>query len=319
VTLTNIRLSQAAAPRILRIVGDDRSGTTVIGTVLGQLPDAIFVGEAGQVWRAFTTPEWRCSCGDLLTSCPFWREVRSQSCVDVNFDVNLLRIITEQYLRVRPGRMASLTRRSLDPLLAEFANALECIYTAIAATAGSGVIIDSGKSAPELLLAVRTLRLNLNILHVVRDPRAVAHSRSRQIPAMQSGSQWMASEGPVTSSMRWAVRNTLLEMIIARYASVHHRMRYEDFVTHPTRELKCLGTFLDTTSIADRLFETGGQIAVGPRHALDGNTRVLKSMSKIQLRLDDEWKSAMPFPKRVSASIPAFPLMLFYGYCTTTC
>lgn len=299
---------------ILRVVGDDRSGTTVIGTVLGQLPGATFVGEVSQVWRAFTTADWRCSCGQLLTSCPFWSAVRLRSQVDAHFDVNALRAITEQYLRVRPAQLVSLARRALPPTLADYTSALECVYEAIAVAADSTVIIDSSKSAPELLLALRTFRLRLDILHVVRDPRAVAHSRSRQIPAMQSGSQWMASEGAITSSLRWAVRNTLIEIAAARYASVGRRMRYEDFVTHPVREIQGLDIGCDTTGLADQLSGASGQIAVGSRHALDGNTRVLKGEPTIKLRLDSEWESAMPFSRRIAATIPALPLMLSYGY-----
>lgn len=309
--------SNIAEPRILRIVGDGRSGTTVIGTVLGQLPSAIFVGEVAQVWRAFTIPTWRCSCGESVASCSFWRDVRKQSQVDVKFDLDILRSTTEQCMRIRPMQLTNLVRRSLSPVLLNYAEALQCVYRAIAVTANTRLIVDSSKSAPELLLALRTFDLGLDVLHVVRDPRAVAYSQSRRPATVQPVSRWTA-ERVLTSSTRWAVRNTLLETIRARYASSQYRMRYEDFVTRTEPELRSLDRFLDTASIADQLSKTNGEIAVGPRHALDGNGRVLRQISGVRLRLDEEWRSAMSSPKRIAASIPAFPLMLFYGYYRNT-
>lgn len=318
-TLTDPIQSETVAPRILRIVGDNRSGTTVIGTILGQLPSATFVGELVQVWRAFTTPDWHCSCGQLLTSCPFWSDVRLRSNVDARFDVDRLRDATERYLRVRPIRLMSLVRRSLSSVLVDYAQALECVYRATAITAGAELIVDSSKSAPELLLALRAFRLDLDVLHIVRDPRAVAHSRSRQIPTMQPVSRWMPSEGAIRISARWSVRNILIEAILARYASAQHRMRYEDFVTDFTREirsLRSLNKVVDTTYITE-LLTADGQIAIKPGHVIDGNTRVLQHASHIQLRLDDEWKSAMPLSRQAAVCTPAFPLMLFYGYCAS--
>lgn len=304
-------------PHVLRIVGDGRSGSTVIGTVLSQVPSSIFVGEVAQVWRAFTTPSWACSCGELVADCAFWRDVRSHSMVDTSFDVGQLRDTTERFLRIRPLKLANLMRRPLDHRLVEYSQALQDIYRAIAATAGADLVVDSTKSAPELLLAVRTFSIRLDVLHLVRDPRAVTHSQARPRPAtMQSGFGWTA-ETAFTSSARWTIRNALIGLMLSRRTPVHRRMRYEDFVSHPALELRSLDQFVETTEIADQLERSGGQIAVGPRHALDGNGRVLEQRSKIQLRLDEEWKSAMPRSRRVAASIPALPLMLLYGYGVT--
>ncbi|HEY2767361.1 MAG TPA: sulfotransferase [Solirubrobacteraceae bacterium] len=297
------------------MVGDDRSGTTVIGTVLGQLPSATFVGEVSQVWRAFTTADWRCSCGEPLGTCHFWRNVRATSRVDADFDVDSLRAVTEQ-LRLRPRALARLVRPTLDPSFAIYAAALARIYEAIAQTAGATLIVDSSKSAPELLLTARTLELDLRVLHVVRDPRAVAHSRSRRIPAMQPGSQWMASTGPLASSLRWAVRNTLIEAALTRGSAARHRMRYEDFAADPARALRSVSVDRDLSAVLDELAETGGRLAIGPRHALDGNTRVLRRATSIEIGPDEEWRAAMSLSRRLAASVPALPLMFRYCYRT---
>ncbi len=302
-------------PTVLRVVGDDRSGTTVIGTVLGQLPGATFVGEVSQVWRAFTTADWRCSCGESLGACRFWRDVRATSRVDADFDVDSLRAITER-LRLRPRALAALARPTRGPSFTVYATALARVYEAIAQAAGATLIVDSSKSAPELLLAARTLELDLRVLHVVRDPRAVAHSRSRRIPAMQPGSQWMASAGPLSSSMRWAVRNALIEIVLARDATARSRMRYEDFAADPARALRSLCVDRDLSAVVDELAETGGRLAIGPRHALDGNTRVLRSAAKLEIGADEEWRSAMSLPRRLAASVPALPLLFRYRYRT---
>lgn len=300
-------------PTLLRVVGDDRSGTTVIGTVLGQLPNATFVGEVSQVWRAFTTPDWRCSCGKPLGECHFWRDVRASSRVDADFDVDSLRAVTEQ-LRLRPRALARIARPTISQSFAVYAAALVRIYEAIAQTAGANLIVDSSKSAPELLVAARALELDLRVLHVVRDPRAVAHSRGRRIPAMQPGSKWMASTGPLTSSLRWAVRNALIEIALTGGSAARRRMRYEDFAADPVQALRSTNVDRDLSAILDELAETGGRLTIGPRHALDGNTRVLQRATDVEIGLDEEWRLAMPRSRRLAASVPALPLMFRYRY-----
>jgi len=282
----------------------------VIGTVLGQLPETTFVGELSQVWRAFTTEGWQCSCGEPLASCSFWVTVREKSGIDAD-DVDELRTITEG-LRVRPASLARLLGPSIGAAQAKYATALARVYKAISTAAKSTLIIDSSKSAPELLLTARTLALDLSVLHVVRDPRAIAHSRSRRIPANKPGSQWMASEGPITSSIRWTTRNLLIELACSRYAEKRNRMRYEDFVAEPSERIRALALGRETCGVVEQLRE--GRLTVGVRHALDGNTRVLRNVSTLEIRADDEWRSKMPPSRRLAATMPAVPLLWMYRY-----
>lgn len=304
----------ATQPLILRIVGDSRSGTTIISTLLGQIPSATYVGELDQLWRAFTTPDWRCSCGSLIASCPFWCDVRARSQVDTDFDVESLRATIDQHLRVRPRRLAALALRAPNARLADYVDALHKIYRAIAVTAASTVIIDSSKSAPELMLMLRTSTLQIHPVHVVRDPRAVAHSRSRPTATMQPRAPWMAPARAFASSAKWAVRNALLGVIIARYASVGERLRYEDFVTHPASKITGLRLPCSVTPVTDRLSETEPLIAIGPRHVLSGNARVLRQSSEIRLHMDNDWQTKQLLASRIAACIPALPLMFVYHY-----
>ena len=63
--------------RILFIGGCGRSGTTLLGQILGQAEGFCFVGEAMYGWRSLSTR--RCGCGVRASECDFWRAVRRQA------------------------------------------------------------------------------------------------------------------------------------------------------------------------------------------------------------------------------------------------
>ena len=60
--------------RILCVASLPRSGSAVLGYVLGRLPGTIFVGELVYFWRRFAEGEL-CSCGQTLPDCRFWSAV----------------------------------------------------------------------------------------------------------------------------------------------------------------------------------------------------------------------------------------------------
>lgn len=310
---------------ILRVVGDDRSGTTLIGTIIGQLPSAYFVGELTQIWRALASPNWRCSCGSIFRECEFWHQVLVRSGVENDFDIDLLRRITEQHLRIRPSTFHTLGRRALNPPLSTYAEALDAVSDAIADVSGCSVIIDSTKSAPELLLALRALRREIHVLHVIRDPRAVAYSRLCRRPASGAPrSQWRWSEGPIVCSARWIIRNTLLEIIAATLAAYSTRIRYEDFLARPVAMIAQIVNALRLPvgdaqidvlpSIFQSLAGPEPGMFVRTQHAIAGNSRMLSQNGHIALRTDNEWMHSTARRHKYTIAAVSLPLMFRYHY-----
>src|SRR5216684_384525 len=89
--------------QILYVAGVPRTGSTVLGHLLGDIPGVIFVGELNFFWRRFAHAEV-CSCGQPLPDCPFWSAV-----------------VREAYGGLAPGQARQLAELERHVLRRQFA------------------------------------------------------------------------------------------------------------------------------------------------------------------------------------------------------
>ena len=54
----------SAVPRVVSIVGPGRSGTTLLGEILGEVPGVFDAGELRWLWRRGLGEDRRCGCGE---------------------------------------------------------------------------------------------------------------------------------------------------------------------------------------------------------------------------------------------------------------
>ena len=124
-----------------------------------------------------------CGCERPVPECPFWQSVLAR--VFARPDSAAPACIAgaqNRYVRVRPRLALDLWRarrlNASSPLV-RFAGLQERMYKAIAAESGSRILIDSTKAPAHALIAARFKSADLFVVHLVRDPRAVAFSWSR--------------------------------------------------------------------------------------------------------------------------------------------
>jgi len=94
------------------------------------------------------------------------------------------------------------------PGLARYAEMTAALYRRVADVTGAGVIIDSSKRPSDGALLRLLPGIDTYIVHLVRDPRAVAYSRQRkklnpdrEVPADMGG------KSPALSAFQWVVGN----------------------------------------------------------------------------------------------------------------
>ena len=71
--------------KILYIAGEGRSGSTILGTILGEIDSFFFIGEAVEIWRYFLLEHKLCACGVPAKECPVWNKILSNA-----FDFEIL-------------------------------------------------------------------------------------------------------------------------------------------------------------------------------------------------------------------------------------
>lgn len=200
-------------------------------------------------------------------------------------------------------------RAALDRYLSLLAR----LYPAIATVTGARVIVDSSKTPAVGALLARLAEVDLYVLHVVRDPRGVAHSWRRGRPSTDGGAQQRTySPGSFRTAGRWIATNALAEALRRRLPPGRSMMvRYEDFATTPKDVVRRIATFVGEGD-ARLPFVDERTASLQPTHTVSGNRSRFRT-GPVELRLDDEWRNDPILPRAIVTGI-AMPLLPRYGY-----
>jgi hypothetical protein len=283
--------------------------------MIGQADDFVHTGELRGIWGHMARGDVaRCGCGKTLRECEFWGQVLSRANIDQSVDgLRRLAELQRGRLRARPRSLWRLRRGlhhpSSDSELRAIAERLESEYNEIAALSGKTVIVDSTKVPTYGALVSRLVDVDTYVLHLVRDPRAVAYSWRRR-------GMYGVDFRPFRSSSAWLLANWLTERLVRGLPDGRTMfLRYEDFVQDPRQTVDGIFDWLNLSGkrlewVDDRT------IRLSPSHTVGGNpTRFISGL--VNLSSDDEWRSQMTARDVAMATLPALPLLHRYGYPVT--
>jgi hypothetical protein len=320
---------------VIYLGGFGRSGSTLIERLLGELPGICPVGELVHLWQRGVLAGERCGCGVSFHDCPFWLRVGEIGFggwhnVDIDRVISLRRQVDRnRFIPVLASSSASPAfRRALDEYLSVYLR----VYAAVAEASGCQVMVDSSKHASLAFCLRWSGDLDLRVLHVVRDSRAVAYSWTRQVhrpdvpvpgsdgPAVRrlaAVRSYMTTYTPASAAMRWNIQNGALHALAGRGVPTS-RVRYEDLVRDPERVLREVAAFAGIQLGDAPLRFLGGDGAdrhadLGTAHTVSGN-RLRFVTGRIPIRQDDAWRAAMPAGQRRAVTALTFPLLGCYGY-----
>ncbi|MBA2390928.1 MAG: sulfotransferase [Geodermatophilaceae bacterium] len=295
--------------------GVGRSGSTLLCRMLHRLPTCVHVGEISYLWRHGVQGNLPCSCGAAFLDCSFWTSVGQAAFggwaeVDAARAESLRRGLgaRNELFRVAAGRGSS---RPED--LAEYADLTLAVFRAVREVSGSAVVVDNSKLASEAHLRMQTEGLDTRIVHLVRDSRGVAYSRSKQVPRQDIDNRQMGRHPPGRTAARWVLYNFLLEAISRRGAQ-RSLLRYEDFVAAPEAQFRRVVDFLGIEATeADFAFVHGNEVDLIGDHGIWGNPMRLRSGPQT-IRLDEAWQQQMRRGTKLRVTALSLPGMLRYHY-----
>jgi hypothetical protein len=311
-----------SGPSLLYIAGLGRSGSTLLDLVLGELDGAHSSGELRRYWQAVAAgpgeegADWICGCGQPVRECSFWRRVGEDIPLDdAPMSAAEALAFQRRAVRLRPGSVRRLRRQVSDPERDRYAEMVTRLVCSVASASGAGVVVDSSKRPEEAFLIAENCDVDLRLVHIVRDPRAVAHSRSR-IKSMRQGEapgdnfqRWH----PAATAARWAIRSEFIERgLRPRLGSRYLLLRYEDLVADPSG---ALGRVAAVAGLDDSAapFTSAGAVTLGENHSLPGNP-IRHTRGTLEIRSDDAWLSEMSGMSRRLVTALDFPWMRRYGY-----
>lgn len=303
----------ARPPRIVYIGGFGRSGSTVLDMLLGAHPRLFGAGEVTHVFDWWLRND-TCSCGRAFRTCPLWSEVmgRLRSRLP-GMALRAAARITRRVENAFGGHMLLAPRRT--ETLRRYGEIWREVMAGIQAASGAGVIVDSSKTTRLVARRASALAavcgLAVDLVHLVRDPRAVLWSTLRGSNRRLESDQPPRVRGDIGRMLiGWYGANVGVDGLARATGARVHRLRYEDLVAEPTLELQRLSDALGL-DLDGGIPALGSDHRLGPDHGVAGNRLRRKGLEN--LRLDDEWKTKLPPYARALARL-SWPLARRYGY-----
>lgn len=302
--------------KVIYLAGSARSGSTILDNVLGELSGFFSAGELRFVWDRNVRDDRICGCGAPFSECPVWQAVLGRAYGGTLPDVADVLAWRERALplRLTPFVRVPGVRRRLAARYAPYLAVLEKLYHAAAEVSGAGVIVDSSKYPSYGYLLSLIDSLDVVMVHLVRDPRAVAHSWTRtKLEVTTSGVQTpMGKVRPARTAIDWMLWSALAEQYGRALPTSHLRVRYEDFVSGHRDVVAALLRHAGLPPEPLPFITTDG-VQLSGNHTVGGNPGRLRH-GRVPLRVDDEWRSAMTPTDRRTVTALTLPGMVGYGY-----
>ncbi len=272
-------MTGAGATTVVYVAGYGRSGSTLLGIVLGAHAGVMSLGEVGMLWDLVGKPDTVCTCGEPFSACPRWAPVIGA--IEHEYSLAGLKkesVGLESWIKAAPGFLFGWRR----PAGSVYGPASARFFQLLSGDGATRVFIDSSKTAYRFFWRPVALRrvaeVPVRMIHLVRDPRAVLASCMKgQNSRLAVGDDSLRPMASVIALIGWIVANVAARLNARRLGPGNCLLvEYEDLAAKPQQTLDRIGRFLglDMESVQERMrhglpFEAG-HLAAGNRMAKAG-------------------------------------------------
>jgi hypothetical protein len=262
--------------KLVYIGGYGHSGSTLLEYLLAASPEAVACGEVASVLRD-RNRKGKCTCRRAIEDCPVWGPIFAS-----------------------PGTLDGMSHEDLSRALLTRDDSKHAI------------LIDSTKtawgSAVTPFRLARALGNDLTLVHLVRDPRAVAWSGVKK--AGRRKARPLMPLRSASAALGWWVANLACELFGRLYPDRYVRLRYEDLAQAPAKEMQSLFARL----VPGSRWSVEGIGANDNRHQLYGNRMRAADLSLAEVKEDAAWQRDMPRAYLSQVSFLTAPLRRRYRY-----
>ncbi len=284
-----------------------RSGSTLLGILLGMQPKITYLGE-GRNFHEYFIKKKSCSCGCTLYQCPFWSSVIKK------FDVDVMKLQTKtennlshkfvKYISIfnlllkvikKAGIFSNLTIKEFEVI-----ENISKIYDLVSIQSASTVICDSSHRNTQAKLSWLYFRKKFKLIHLVRDGRGVTNSVMKRnvIPMKKAAKAWR--------------RNNFFSLITQLGIPKKNilRIRYEDLCNDPHYMIKKACNFAGVKYIKNDFLSNQGNL-----HFIGGSSTIRQNLSGyLQIKVDEKWKSELSIEDKSNFNMIAGRINRLYGY-----
>ncbi len=273
------------------LVSTAHSGSTLIAFLLGNHPQIATVGElAGRTDYA----NYPCSCGNLITDCPFWANIKGKlKSKDISVDLRDFDIfidhrrtyssmdrIYNHYFSVKQidvirDYFFSFNKKRTQWINDTINRGLS-LAEAITECYRKDCFLDTTKDLYRLKHLINKLKSRLKVLYITRDCRGVMNSLVRkENQSDHNAIQW------------WLNSNKSIKRILRNYCSNEQflQIKYEDLCVNTSEKLREIFQFVGVSPEIP-LYNSGDE-----HNHIIGNA--MRKNYNGEVRLDEKWKKEL--------------------------
>jgi len=213
---------EGRTPRVIYVMGAGRSGSTVLGTALGNCENVFFAGELNEWLTRAGIPALRDE-----QRLRFWQSVRAEVSVSQELLGGQASCLERSSAVLRPSRWAKRRR-----LRQRYRRASEDLYAAVARVAGVDYVVDTSHYPLRALELQALTGIDLYLILLVRDPQGVVASLGREdVPERTFG---------VFTANAYLWLTNLFSLMVFRRQPPARRLfvRHEEFIADPARVIE---------------------------------------------------------------------------------
>ncbi|MEL6721326.1 MAG: sulfotransferase domain-containing protein [Bacteroidota bacterium] len=305
--------------KILLITGSGRSGSTLLSKLLNEIEGSFNVNELVFTHLNGVERDYPCNTGNKFSESPIWTKI--MDAYRQKNEVDLLKYEPHRIPNTRKLVRAQLspfyqTDEATNAYFKEYQQAIKDLYYSIFEATEANMIIDSSKIAPFVNVVTQMEEFEIYVLHLVRDPRAVAYSWQKTIKRtdVEAGTNlFMEKRTPKRSSIRWQLVNKFAESLKEKNHLRYHYLKYEDFAKQPAKHITEILQFLGK-SPAEIPVEDNQIKLKAIDYGIWGNPNVRQQKDTVKVRYDDTYKQKLSFNARLTSTFWSMPMLLKYGY-----
>ena len=290
------------------------SGATLLCFLLAAHPEIASVGELDGLIPAEDPEAYRCSCGELVRACGFWRavaaemEARGEPFDPGRFETRFEFAGPHLARRLRAGSLGSGTANAardhvFQALPWERARWQQltrrnvALVRSIGMVTGKRVLVDSSKDGLRLAAFRDLTSVPVSAIHLVRDARGVIASRLRR------GVRISAAEG----ARQWQRLNRRVEANLSTLsAGSTVRIRYEDLCADPSGTVAAVHRALGVPTVP-----LPADFRATAQHIVGNPMRLTDTRS---IAVDETWRRSLTADQVATVEAVAGATLERYGY-----